>query len=144
MKFVNVKSTRIIQSYFCWVFSEYMNFNKDFDTNVGEILLDFLQFCKFCVENENSEMRRRRVFFFVTQSFKKKPKNVPLPQLELKHLCCFYFLFRLIRNGILLQKLFWPTVRKNCTSDGEKFHPKIQLDCNIWCQFMIVRTLSEL
>ena len=81
--------------YFCWVFSEYMNFNKDFDTNVGEILLDFLQFCKFCVENENSEMRRR-VFFFVTQSFKKKPKNVPLPQLKLKHLCCFYFLYRLI------------------------------------------------
>ena len=68
-----------------------MNFNKDFDTNVGEILLDFLQFCKFCVENENSEMRRRRLFFFVTQSFKKKPKNVPLPQLELKHLCCFNF-----------------------------------------------------
>ena len=24
------------------------------------------------------------------------------------------------KNGILLQKLFWPTVRKNCSSDGEK------------------------
>ena len=24
-------------------------------------------------------------------------------------------------NGILLQKLFWPTVRKNCSSDWEKF-----------------------
>ena len=25
-----------------------------------------------------------------------------------------------IRNGILLPKLFWPTVRKNCSSDLEK------------------------
>ena len=25
------------------------------------------------------------------------------------------------RNGILLTKLFWPTVRKNCFSDWEKF-----------------------
>ena len=24
------------------------------------------------------------------------------------------------RNGILLPKLFWPTVRKNCSSDWEK------------------------
>ena len=24
------------------------------------------------------------------------------------------------RNGILLSKLFWPTVRKNCSSDREK------------------------
>ena len=24
------------------------------------------------------------------------------------------------RNGILLTKLFWPTVRKNCSSDREK------------------------
>ena len=26
----------------------------------------------------------------------------------------------LSRNGILLPKLFWPTVRKNCSSDREK------------------------
>ena len=26
----------------------------------------------------------------------------------------------LTRNGILLSKLFWPTVRKNCFSDQEK------------------------
>ena len=25
-----------------------------------------------------------------------------------------------IKNGILLPKLFWPTVRKNCSSDWEK------------------------
>ena len=25
-----------------------------------------------------------------------------------------------IKNGILLPKLFWPTVRKNCSSDREK------------------------
>ena len=27
---------------------------------------------------------------------------------------------RKVRNGILLPKLFWPTVRKNCSSDREK------------------------
>jgi hypothetical protein len=26
----------------------------------------------------------------------------------------------LLRNGILLPKLFWPTVRKNCSSNREK------------------------
>jgi hypothetical protein len=27
--------------------------------------------------------------------------------------------FKSIRNGILLSKLFWPTVRKKCSSDWE-------------------------
>ena len=27
---------------------------------------------------------------------------------------------RILSNGILLPKLFWPTVRKNCSSDREK------------------------
>ena len=27
---------------------------------------------------------------------------------------------QMLRNGILLPKLFWPTVRKNCSSDREK------------------------
>ena len=30
-------------------------------------------------------------------------------------------IFILCRNGILLPKLFWPTVRKNCSGDREKF-----------------------
>ena len=29
-------------------------------------------------------------------------------------------IIKLDRNGILLPKLFWPTVRKNCSSDREK------------------------
>ena len=42
---------------------------------------------------------------------------------------CFFNLFlevfqmyirKGLRNGILLPKLFWPTVRKNCSSDREK------------------------
>ena len=40
----------------------------------------------------------------------KKPKNVTLQN-------------KLVwnkKNGILLPKLFWPTVRKNCSSDREK------------------------
>ena len=27
---------------------------------------------------------------------------------------------KVFRNGILLPKLFWPTMRKNCSSDWEK------------------------
>jgi hypothetical protein len=27
-----------------------------------------------------------------------------------------------LRNGILLQKLFWPTVRKNCSSDPKTLY----------------------
>ena len=30
-------------------------------------------------------------------------------------------IFFRIHNGILLPKLFWPTVRKNCSSDRENF-----------------------
>ena len=35
----------------------------------------------------------------------------------------FYLLFRnfSVKNGILLPKLFWPTVRKNCSNDREQF-----------------------
>ena len=29
--------------------------------------------------------------------------------------------FNEVRNGILLPKLFWPTVRKNCSSDRDVF-----------------------
>ena len=34
--------------------------------------------------------------------------------------CCFWNQGLLHSNGILLPKLFWPTVRKNCSSDREK------------------------
>ena len=33
----------------------------------------------------------------------------------------FSHIFCLNNNGILLPKLFWPTVRKNCSSDRENF-----------------------
>ena len=32
----------------------------------------------------------------------------------------FYGWNNMTRNGILLPKLYWPTVRKNCSSDREK------------------------
>ena len=32
----------------------------------------------------------------------------------------YFFRKQQMRNGILLPKLFWPTVRKNCSSDREK------------------------
>ena len=31
-----------------------------------------------------------------------------------------YFLGKMLGNGILLPKLFWPTVGRNCSSDREK------------------------
>ena len=31
-----------------------------------------------------------------------------------------HFFFQCGKHGILLPKLFWPTVRKNCSSDWEK------------------------
>ena len=34
-------------------------------------------------------------------------------------ICC-YFSWQVARNGNLLPKLFWPTVRKNCSTDREK------------------------
>ena len=33
---------------------------------------------------------------------------------------CQWNTYGIERNGILLPKLFWPTVRKNCSSDREK------------------------
>ena len=35
-----------------------------------------------------------------------------------------------IKNGILLPKLFWPTMRKNCSSDQEKL--KAENLENVW------------
>ena len=34
--------------------------------------------------------------------------------------CCLYYYFFQIYNGILLPKLFWPSVRNKCSSDREK------------------------
>ena len=40
---------------------------------------------------------------------------------NLKNACHFTWSTKLkAGNGILLPKLFWPTVRKNCSSDREK------------------------
>ena len=33
---------------------------------------------------------------------------------------CQWNTYGIERNGILLPKLFWPTVRKNCSSDREE------------------------
>ena len=46
----------------------------------------------------------------------------------------------LCRNGILLPKLFWPTVRKNCSSDRENFWNS-RLKARIPKIFEITRTI---
>ena len=37
-----------------------------------------------------------------------------------------------IINGILLPKLFWPTVRKNCSSDREKLFKTFEITTTIY------------
>ena len=43
-------------------------------------------------------------------------------------------------NGILLPKLFWPTVRKNCSSDWEKLL-KFEAECREFSKFL--RSLEQ-
>ena len=49
------------------------------------------------------------------------------------------FFFK-IRNGILLLKLFWPTVRKNCSSDWEKL---LKFKAEGWEFAKILRSLEQ-
>ena len=47
----------------------------------------------------------------------------------------FWFIPATVSNGILLPKLFWPTVRKNCCSDREKllkFEAESREFSNFW------------
>ena len=43
-------------------------------------------------------------------------------------------------NGILLQKLFWPTVRKNCSSDREKL---LKFEAEGWEFAKFLRSLEQ-
>ena len=63
-----------------------------------------------------NETRRLRGFPREKLPSNMKEKNLRINYHIIKH-SRFVNLFR---NGILLQKLFWPTVRKNCSSDQEK------------------------
>ena len=44
------------------------------------------------------------------------------------------------KNGILLPKLFWPTVRKNCSSDREKL---LNFKTEGWEFAKILRSLKQ-
>ena len=43
-------------------------------------------------------------------------------------------------NGILLPKLFWPTVRKNCSSDQEKL---LKFEAKGWEFEIFLRSLEQ-
>ena len=45
-----------------------------------------------------------------------------------------------MNNGILLSKLFWPTVRKDCSSDREK---NLKLEAEGWEFAKILRSLQQ-
>ena len=51
--------------------------------------------------------------------------------------CVFY---EVRKNGILLPKLFWPTVRKNCSSDQEK---NLKFEAEGWEFSKILRLLEQ-
>ena len=44
------------------------------------------------------------------------------------------------KNGILLPKLFWPTVRKNCSSDREKLY---EFKAEGWEFANVLRSLEQ-
>ena len=45
-----------------------------------------------------------------------------------------------VRNGILLPKIFWTTVRKNCSSDREKL---LKFEAEGWEFAEILRSLEQ-
>ena len=45
-----------------------------------------------------------------------------------------------MQNGILLPKLFWPTVRKNCSSDREKL---LKFEAEGWEFAKFLRSLEQ-
>ena len=45
-----------------------------------------------------------------------------------------------VRNGILLPQLFWPTVRKNCSSDREKL---LKFEADGWEFAKNLRSLEQ-
>ena len=45
-----------------------------------------------------------------------------------------------VRNGILLPKLFWPTVRKNCSSEREKL---LKFEAEGWEFAKVLRSLEQ-
>ena len=54
---------------------------------------------------------------------------------------CNHFYYTIVNtNGILLPKLFWPTVRKNCSTDREKL---LKFDAEGWEFAKIVRSLKQ-
>ena len=51
--------------------------------------------------------------------------------------------FKHFRNGILLPKLFWPTVRKNCSSDREKFL-KCEVEGQEFAKFLRTKKMHKM
>ena len=56
-----------------------------------------------------------RISFNVSTTFSKLEMNKSIFGVVI-----FKAIEAIRRNGVLLSKLFWPTVRKNCSSDWEK------------------------
>ena len=62
------------------------------------------------------------------------------PELSISFLTSTIFQFPLDWNGILLPKLFWPTVRKKCSSDWEKL---LKFEAEGWEFSKILRLVEQ-
>ena len=80
-----------------------------------------------------------------TEIFRLKAEDVFLGKLKLNTSWWISFiigerLLSMIVNGILLPKLFWPTVRKNCPSDWDKL---LKFKAEGWEFSKILRSLEQ-
>ena len=101
-----------------------IHFNLDFYT-----MTNFIQGNKvFVLHTETFLPIRKNIYWIISIDVTKKSHCVPPSSLFCPHcflngsLGIFWFaiFFLDTQNGILLPKLFWPTVRKNYSSDWEK------------------------
>ena len=60
---------------------------------------------------------------------KRSVKNFYFDRIVEKWIKCLFLFVPFWGNGILLPKLFWPTVRKKCSSDWEKF---LKFKARVW------------
>ena len=104
----------------------------------------FNEFLDEILENgPEFKLRREQMFACLHVSHKKQPELFCFVTRAILTCCVSYSAgtVKYIRNGILLPKLFWPTVRKNCPSDREKTYEIRGWRPRICKNFEITRTI---
>ena len=94
------------------------------------------------------------IFFFnLNSNFSNLASLRNLQEQVKKAFYTIVLLYTMLQNGILLPKLFWPTVRKKCSNDREKLIQTVKDQNNFWQQnafltcswrFLISNNLEQL